>query len=149
MGTWMTLGALSSKPHYYWNTLSVLLVVLVLMVLPVKWAIRYEESELEPLIKASRVAARLNGSTSLALLLNAAFWGYCALRRRGSREEAYDLCLALTLLVSWTLMMVYLFGLRIICSERFLAISRHPIFLFRRDLLSRYLKSKNPEGREG
>jgi hypothetical protein len=126
----------SSNPRYYDNTLSVLLVAVLLIGLPVKWAIRYEDSDFEPPMKESRATRKSSRSGILVLLV------YTALRPIGSLERLYDLFLGITLLLSWTFLTVYLYGPKVICSERFLAISRHPIFLFRRHLLRRYLKSK-------
>jgi hypothetical protein len=136
VGVWMALLGFSSNPCYYDNTLSLLLVAVVLIGLPVKWAIRYEDPDFEPLLKVSPATRKWSRGGILVLLV------YTALRPVASLQRLYDLLLGITLLLSWTFLTVCLCGPRVICSERFLAISRHPIFLFRRDLLRRYLKSK-------
>lgn len=135
VGTGMLLLGSASNPRCG-DTLCVLLIVVVLIALPVKWAVRYEEYEFKPLMKASSAARKLSRSAILTIL------AYTAFSQIGSVERGYDFCLGLILLFSWTCLMVYLYGLGMICSERFLAISRHPIFMFRRALLERYLKTK-------
>jgi len=111
-------------------------------------SIRYEESDLQPLIKPSRPVKIISRAIAFSLFIFAIVDYVVILNKpQNERDDAVfsELALAFLLFASWLSLALYVFGLKVFFSEKYIAISRNLIFLFRPDLLDRYLKDKGNE----
>ena len=123
----------------------VALVAVIFLIFPLVNSIRYEESDLQPLVKASKVVRIISRLIALGLFVFAVVVFVGVLNKpQNGRDEAVtnEFGTAFLLFASWLSLVCYVFGLRVLFSEKLLAISRNPIFLFRPDLLARYLNDK-------
>ena len=122
------------------------MIILVALMFPLINSLRYEESDLKPLLKPSPVFKIISKIISLGLLIFLIDRFYLVLYLpKNERGDGilYEFCVPFMIFISWSSLVLYCFGLRSLFSERIIAVSRHPIFLIRKDLLLQYLNHKN------
>jgi hypothetical protein len=124
-----------------WGADCAVLMPLLFLALPISYKLKNEAPALAPIIQPSGAARTASRGTAVILLLHTVVRAVL-LACSKSMSRLYDAGLAGTICASWLLTICYLYGVRVVCSERYLAISRNPIFLFRRDLLEQYLKDR-------
>jgi hypothetical protein len=122
------------------------MILLIALMFPLINSLRYEESDLKPLVNPSRVFKIVSKIISLGLLffsINRFYLVLCMPKNERGDGILYQFCVAFMIFISWSSLVLYCFGLRSLFPERIIAVSRHPIFLFRKDLLLQYLNHKN------
>lgn len=117
---------------------------MIIFCLPLKFELRDEDWNRLPLIApnpAVKLVVRIGAIALLAFALVSMF--ICLSEREGhnkaSDRSLYVMGIAVVASMSWICLTAYAFGVQTLLSEKALAISRHPIFLFRRDLLEIHL----------
>lgn len=130
-----------------WETCgAVVLTTLILTAAPLVAEIRYDGSDMEPIIVPSLEVKRFVRAVTAGLFLLAFVGVYVELTDKANESSGVDGgILVLSLFLSWVCLTCYVYGIRVLYSEKVLAVSRNPRFLFQRDRLREYLEEKRKE----
>lgn len=140
IGVWQWTG----NPWETWG--GVVLTILLITGAPLLGEIRYEGSDMKPIIEPSLKVKRFVRASTVGLFLLAGVGVYVELTAKAYESSGMDAnILLLSLFLSWFCLTCYVYGIRVLYSEKLLAVSRNPGFLFERDRLRKYLEEKRKE----
>ena len=131
----------SSDPH--WTVLHATVITLIIVIIPVRNQLWHEDSELRPIFTPSAVSKSLSRLISFILavvaLVQVAF--VLMFGTPTNDLEVYIPALSVMMWLSWMCLVTYVFGIRVICSDKLLALTRSSMIL-RIARFIKYLKGK-------
>ena len=144
-GVALSLLAALSVSLKLWDGAAVIVMFALLGVsVPIVFEVKDEDWHRDPIIlpgKSTKFVIRGVGVFLLLVIIGEVGVGI-TLQITTSREFTSLLIANGVMFWSWLIFALYVFGVRVIYSERWLAISRQPLFLFNRKRLEKYLKEK-------